>query len=102
MSSLNVKVPHQLSQEEALTRIKSMLTKLQQEQKGTIDNVSEKWEGNNGEFSFSAKGFNLSGEIRVGPSEVAIDGDLPFMLSFFKGKITDVIKEKATEVLSAK
>ena len=100
MAQLDISVPHSLPQQEALTRIQSMLKNLQQEQKDMIKDVSETWNGNEGKFSFSAKGFDISGGIKVEENHVAIIGQLPFTLSFFKGKISQVIKEKAEELLA--
>ncbi|WP_315821432.1 polyhydroxyalkanoic acid system family protein [Paraflavitalea speifideaquila] len=84
MSTLNLDIPHELPKEEALERIKGLLTNLKEEQKQIISNVAEKWEGDNGQFSFSAKGFDLAGNIEVQPSRVKINADLPFALSFSK------------------
>lgn len=101
MAKLDIEIPHQLPRQEALDRIQGMLRKLQEEQKDTIRNVSEKWEGNEGEFSFSAKGFDLSGKIRVEENSVNINGELPFALSFFKSQISRVIQDKAGALLSS-
>ena len=101
MAQLDITIPHQLPTEEALVRIQGLLKKLQQDQKDTIRDVSEQWNGNEGDFSFSAKGFDLSGKIKVEDNAVHINGQLPFALSFFKGTISQVIKEKAGEILSA-
>ncbi len=101
MAKLDITIPHNLSEQEALTRIQGLLKQLQQEQKDTINNVSEEWNGNEGDFSFSAKGFDLAGKIRVEENAVIINGQLPFTLSFFKGKISEVIKEKAGRLLSS-
>lgn len=100
MSTLNLQIPHQLPKEEALGRIKNLLNNLREEQKQMVSNVSEKWEGDTGNFSFSAKGFDLAGKIQVNPSHVEITADLPFALSFFKGMISSVITSKAKELLS--
>ena len=100
MAKLDIAIPHSLPPQEALTRIQGLLGKLQREQADTIRDVSEKWDDNEGEFSFSAKGFDLSGTIKVEENIVSIHGQLPFALSFFKGKISEVIKEKAAELLS--
>ncbi|WP_276484845.1 polyhydroxyalkanoic acid system family protein [Paraflavitalea pollutisoli] len=99
MSKLTIDIPHQLSQEEALKRIKGLLTNLKEEQKDIISGVSENWQGQKGDFSFSAKGFDLAGNIDVSPDKVAINADLPFALSFFKGMISNVIQQKAAELL---
>jgi Putative polyhydroxyalkanoic acid system protein (PHA_gran_rgn) len=101
MAKLDITIPHALPQQEALTRIKGLLKRLQQEQKDSIKDVSEKWKDNEGEFSFSAKGFDLSGTIKVEENLVSINGQLPFALSFFKGMISEAIKEKAGKLLSA-
>lgn len=100
MAKLDIAIPHNLPQEEALTRIQGLLEQLRREQAGTISEVNERWSGNEGEFSFSAKGFDLSGKITVEKNQVNINGQLPFALSFFKGKISEVIREKAGELLS--
>ena len=101
MAKLDIAVPHNLPPQEALTRIQGLLEQLRREQAGTVTDVTEKWSGNEGEFSFSAKGFDLSGKIKVEEGQVSINGQLPFALSFFKGRISDMIREKANELLSA-
>jgi len=100
MATLDIDIPHTLGKEQALERVQGLLRKLQADQKDIVQNVSENWQGNEGAFSFSAKGFDLSGNIRVEDNKVHINGQLPFALSFFKGKISQIIQEKAAEVLS--
>ena|SRR5688572_29483879 len=100
MAKLDIDIPHSLPPQEALTRIQGLLQQLQREQVGTVTDVSETWNGNEGQFSFSAKGFDLSGKIKVEENRVSINGQLPFALSFFKGKISEAIREKAGELLS--
>ena len=99
MSALNLNIPHDLSQEEALARIKNLLSNLKEEQKDIISEVQENWQGNKCDFSFKAKGFNLSGNMIVNNADVQINSQLPFALSFFKGVISDVISKKAKSLL---
>jgi putative polyhydroxyalkanoate system protein len=100
MAALNMDIPHQLSQEEALTRVKKLLVTLQDEQKDRISNVKEEWNGDTGNFQFTASGFDLSGQIKVQPNSITIDSKLPLALTFFKGMIKDMIEKKTTELLS--
>jgi hypothetical protein len=100
MSKLDVSIPHVLPKEEALTRIKGLLADLQEEQKDKIRGVKEDWAGNTGNFSFNAKGFDVSGRITVEDDHVNVQGDLPFMLSFFKDTIGNVIRDKAGALLA--
>src|SRR3982751_2211023 len=99
MSAINLNIPHNLTQDEALTRIKGLLAKLKEDQKDTISDAKEDWLGNKGSFSFKAKGFNIAGDIEVSDSNVKINSQLPLAVSFFKGPISDIITKKATELL---
>ena len=100
MASLDISIPHQLSQEEALSRIKGLIDKLKQEQKDKVTNVKEDWRGNAGSFQFTAQGFDFSGEINVRNGSVDIDAKIPLAVSLFKGKIKELIEQKAKELLS--
>ena len=100
MSSLNLNIPHKLSKEEALTRIKGLLSNLKEEQKNLVSDVQENWQDNKGNFSFKAKGFSLAGNIEVNDAAVLINSDLPFAVSFFKGAIGDMITKKTKELLA--
>jgi hypothetical protein len=100
MSALNLTIPHNLSKEEALTRIKNLLSNLKEEKKDIVSDVQENWQDNKGNFSFKAKGFNLAGDIVVNDADVEINSDLPFAVSFFKGAISDMITKKTKELLA--
>ncbi len=100
MANLNVNIPHELSQDEALSRIKNLLTKLKEEHKDMVSNVHEEWTDNKGKFAFTAKGFDIDGLISVNQGGVDIDAKLPFALSFFKGSIAKFISEKAQQLLA--
>ena len=100
MPSLKMNIPHQLSQEEALSRIKTLLTKVKQEQQDKITNIKEDWKDDTGNFEFTAMGFDLSGIIKVQDDHINIDAKVPFAVSLFKGKIEELIDKKAKELLS--
>ena len=100
MSKLSLNIPHSQTQEEALSRVKQLLGRLQEEQKGTIPNVQENWDGPNGTFSFAAKGFTIAGTIQVKENEVQLESDLPFAVSLFKGQIAAIITERAKALLA--
>ena len=100
MSSLKMHIPHRLSQEEALGRIKSLLHKLKHDQKDKISNVKEEWSHDTGHFHFTAMGFDLSGVIKVHNGTVDISAKVPMAVYFFRNKIKHIIEEKAHEILS--
>ena len=100
MASLNMTIPFSISREEALKRIKNLLTETKKEHGDTIDNLKEQWNGNVGTFSFTAKGYDIAGTLTVEPTTIELNGKIPFAVSLFKGAITKAINEKAGELLA--
>lgn len=100
MPKLEVTVPHKLTEQEALARLKNMISDLQKQFAGTVTNVQENWNGNLNHFSFQLMGYKVAGTLSVGPSEIALNSDLPFAAIPFRGKIESSIREKATQLLS--
>lgn len=93
-------VPHSLSQEKALNRVKNLLGQVKNQFADKISDLNENWDGNVGTFSFKAMGFAVSGTLTVTPAEVKLEGTIPWAASLFKGKIQDTIRERASELLA--
>lgn len=100
MSSMDIKIPHQLPKEEALKRIQGLLSETRKEHGSKINNLQENWNGDTGSFSFSAMGFDVSGELQVNDNNVEFKGKIPIALSLFKGKIEEIIRDKAEGMLA--
>jgi hypothetical protein len=100
MAALNMNIRHNLPQEEALARIKTLLNQVKNQYSDKITDLKEDWNGNVGNFSFSAMGFSVSGILTVKPSEVELSGTLPFAATFFRGKIESLIRERAETLLA--
>jgi len=99
MSSIQVTVHHKLTEHEAMARIKTLVTQLKNEHGDKVANIEEEWHARSGKFSFTFHGLSLSGHVDLHPGTVEIHGRLPLAVSLFRGKIKDVIKEKASELL---
>jgi hypothetical protein len=100
MANFDMSIPHQLSQGDALQRIKQVLGEVKKEHGDKISNLTENWNGNTGEFSLTIMGFAISGKLAVNPSTVDIEAELPFAASLFKGKIKSLISDKASQLLA--
>ncbi|MEO8173025.1 MAG: polyhydroxyalkanoic acid system family protein [Sediminibacterium sp.] len=100
MANFEMSVPHHLTQEEALQRIQNLLVDAKKEHSDKISNLKENWSGNTGEFSLTIMGFSISGKLAVTSSAVDISATLPFAASLFKGKIEELLTEKAEKLLS--
>jgi hypothetical protein len=99
MSTITVSIPHQLSQDEALARIKQALEQAKAQYSGQITDFRPNWNGYVGTFSGSARGFSASGTISVNPSAVLVDLTLPPIVMFFKGKIESGIHDQLGKLL---
>ena len=93
-------IHHKLSQQEALSRIKNLFTKLKQEQKDKISGIKEDWNNETLQFQFTVLRFTVSGSLAVHPSSIEMAADVPFAIFLFRSKIKEVIRTKAKELFS--
>lgn len=100
MPTIKVSVPHSLDPDEALRRIKNLVTDIKVQFAGRVTDVTEEWAGRNGEFGFKVMGFDIAGNVQVDFREVQIQSSLPLAAMPFKGRIEAVIQEKAKELLA--
>jgi hypothetical protein len=100
MANLNISIPHNLSQDAALKRIKDAIAQAKVEHSNSIKDLQQSWNGNVGTFSGSAMGHSASGTITVKASEIVFDMALPFAASFFKRPIESGIRDFTTKLLS--
>ena len=100
MPSIQVTIHHKLTEHEAMSRIKNLISKLKADNENKMTNIEEEWHARSGKFSFSFQGIHLSGSVALHPAIVEIHGKLPLALTLFRGKIKQVIKDKADELLA--
>jgi len=100
MPGMTIVVPHQLTQDEAIVRIKRLLGEVKNDYGDKVTDLRETWHDTGGEFAFKAMGFNISGRLQVKPSEVELKGNLPLAALPFKSKIESTIRERATQLLA--
>jgi hypothetical protein len=99
MASIDMTIPHQLPQEEALRRVQTLLQRVKSQFADKVQDLHEEWDGNTGLFKFRVMNFPVSGKLTVNPTGVDLDGNIPLAASLFKGKIKSVINEEARKIL---
>jgi hypothetical protein len=102
MPKINTSVPHQLTQEEALSRIQGRIARIKAQYSGMVSDLAEDWDGYSGTFSGSARGFSVSGNLTVDPSVVTVKIALPLVALPLKGKIEARIRSELTTLLAKK
>lgn len=100
MPTVNVSVPYQISQVEALTRIQARIAQIKAQYSNKVSDLRENWSGYVGTFSGSARGFSVSGSLVVNPSEVIVQIGLPFIAIMYKGQIEAGIRNELTTLLA--
>ncbi len=101
MPGFKVEVPHSLGQEEAASRVKSLLEHLRGRFEGQVKDMQQIWTDDDVmQFSFKTAGLVIKGEMDVQPNSVLVHGDLPFAAMLFKGRIESSIKEELEKCLS--
>jgi hypothetical protein len=99
MAVIKMSVDHHLSEAEALKRIKKLLGETKKQYGDLVTDLKEKWQENKGTFSFSAKGYTVSGTVLVTEGKVDLEGEVPRALSLLRGKIEKIIKDRAKTLL---
>ena len=108
MPKKNIVIPHKLTQEEALRRIKKGIEEGREKHADLVQqfNVTEtwEWEGYTGTCIFSGKiagkNFSVSGTITVESEQVKITADVPWVAMPFKKKFENMLKEEMEELLA--
>lgn len=95
-----VSVPHHLSQEDAMKRIKSLVNELKTRFGRQVTDVHEEWTKNSCNFSMKLKMFRLAGSIEVEPKVVVIKGTMPMGTGRYENKAKSLIQDEAQKLLS--
>lgn len=100
MPKSTVSIDHSLGEQEALERIKGMLSQVKENYGSQVSDLEEHWTDNGGSFSFKAMGFKISGDLTVTDSKVMIDAEYPWAAKPFQGTIETTIRERAERLLA--
>ena len=100
MPKVNMAVPHTLSQDDALDRVKTYGDKVRDKFAESVKNMEESWEENCCKFGFRTYGMDFAGSLTVLESEVKLEADLPFRAMMFKGRIQKEIEKELGKLLA--
>jgi len=101
MPTLNIAVPHQLTQAEATERLKQKRTEIKEQHTYTVSDLKETWTTPNSlDFAFKILGFSLTGTVESLESSVRIVVALPIAATIMKGTIEDQVRRELEQVLT--
>ncbi|HEX6961117.1 MAG TPA: polyhydroxyalkanoic acid system family protein [Lacipirellula sp.] len=100
MPKFNLEVPHQLSADEAKSRLERFIEMLKSQHGDKVSELEQSWAGNTLSFGFKTFGFKIAGAIDSLDKKLAVTGDIPFAAMMFKGKIEAEIREQLGRLMS--
>jgi putative polyhydroxyalkanoate system protein len=100
MRNLTASIPHRLTREEARQRIQSEIAMLRQQHGGLVYNLRETWTGDRLDFSLSALGQPIRGNLVVGDQAVDIEVDLPWLLAMLAGPVKQRVEREGHLLLN--
>jgi len=100
MARFNMTLPHTLTQEEALRRIRGEIERLKTQYADKIGSLREGWNNHTYSFEVMAMGFKIPGAMIVRPFQVEIQADLPWLAMGIKGRIEATIRERMGSLLA--
>jgi hypothetical protein len=100
MPDLDISIPHQLPQEDALGRIKTAIERAKVQYADNVTDLQEHWNDNVGTLNITARGFAIPAQVAVNPSDVTLHAELPMIASFFMGKIETTARELLAKILA--
>ena len=95
-----VTVPHSLTQEEALSRVKKLLGELKQAYGSQVSDVREQWDGSTCNFSLKMRVFKIQGSIKVRSEVVELNGKMPTGTGRYENKVRTLIEDRAKALLA--
>ncbi len=91
MPKINLEIPHQLTAEEARSRLERFTESLPKDQ---VSDLEQNWNENTLTFGFKTFGIKIGGDITTENEKLLVCVDLPFSAMMFKGKIETEMKKQ--------
>ncbi len=100
MPKFNVNVPHEIDRSEAISKLKTFMDAARKDSPVELSDMKEDWdESGNLEFSFSAMGFRIAGQMVTETQLVSVKGILPFAALPFRGALENQLATKIREAI---
>jgi hypothetical protein len=100
--TIDVSIPHRLGRDEARTRLKTGVERLQSQFNGQVAQVQHTWSEYRADFAFSAMGQGITGRMNVEDDAIKLSVDVPWMLAILADKIKGKIEQEGRKLLEKK
>jgi predicted lipid carrier protein YhbT len=97
--TISLSLPHNLTQDEARSRIQKAIADARRTHGAKLSSVEEKWTGNHLDFRLTAMGQTVSGRMDVQAKDVKLEVDLPMILAMFAGRFQKQVEAEGRKLL---
>ena len=98
MPKIKLEIPHQLSAEEARSRLERFTESLPKDQ---VSDLEQSWNDNTLNFGFKTYGIKIDGDLTAADEKLLVNVELPFSAMMFKGKIESGIRKQLERLTSS-
>ena len=88
-----------MTRQSAKDKAEGLLPQLLERHGDSISNARHLWRGDEMEFSFRAKGVNVTGTLRITDTEVVLDVKLPWTAKLFEGVLRSNVEQELDQIL---
>ena len=99
MENLTATIPHRLGRIEARRRIQEQLGELRKQHGNVLQEIKENWNGDRMDFSVSAMGQSISGNLVVQEQAVQVEVAMPWLLAMLAGTVKQQIEQQGKRML---
>ena len=99
MPKFSLEIPHNLSAEEAKSRLERFAESMHERFADKVSDLQQSWNGDTLAFGFKTFGIKVAGEIESAKEKLLVRGDLPLTAMMFKGKIESEMKQLLGRVM---
>ncbi len=100
MPRVSLEVPHHLSPDEAVERLRQRAAAARSTFQNQISEFQEEWTDHHAEFSIKVMGMKTTGTIAVATEKVNVNLELPFAALLFRGAIESQLRQELEALLS--
>lgn len=93
MPKFNLEIPHELTAEEAKSRLERFAESMESKFGDKASDVRQSWNDNTLSFGFKTFGIKITGEMESLDKQLLVRGELPLTAMMFKGKIESEMKQ---------
>jgi hypothetical protein len=95
---MKVCIPHRTTKDKALEQLKAHSSKLMARFGSEVSGLQQEWHENQMTFSFTARGFSITGMLMVADEQVDLEINLPMLARLMEGQIRDRVTESIQEI----